>query len=202
MTTKENSNKSNNKNKRTVYNKKTNKPRYHIDNAGHQLSNKKVEQILVDLEMHTSLNRVANKNDVSWETVRRIYEKYKNEVNEYREQKRKEFLDDIWDSVRKALQIGNKKMDTTLNNAEKVDKVINKFLKVADEKNYTKKEINDMLKQLTGLTNYSLRDLSVYMGTLIDKHQLLNGSPTDRIEGDISFSELAQKAEEYENEDE
>jgi hypothetical protein len=139
--------------------------------AGCNLPNKKLEKILIDLGMHTSLNYVAKINNCSWETVKRIERDYKNEVDDFREQKRKEFLDDLWDSVRKALQIGDKKMSRALRDAEKSD-------------------------------DYNLRDLSTYIGTLIDKHQLLNGGATDRIEGDVSFSELAKRAEEYEEDGE
>lgn len=169
--------------------------------AGCNLPNKKLEQILVDLSLHTSLNYVAKKNNCSWETVKRIEEDYKDEVDENREEKKKEFLDDIWDSARKALQIGNNKMNVTLEKSEKIDEIIDKFLDVADKQGYTKKETNQMLRKLTQLADYDLRDLSTYIGTLIDKHQLLNGGATDRIEGDISFSELAKRAEEYEEDE-
>ena len=170
------------KNKRTVYDKKTNKPRYHIDNAGHQLPNKKIEQILLDLEMHTSLNYVAKKNECSWETVRRIYEKYKDEVNEYREEKRHEFMDEIWDSAKKALLVGDKKLETTIQRSYEIDDVIDKIMDIGESQELSKKELFNLVNKLTALTEYNIRDLSTYIGTLIDKHELLTGNATERQE--------------------
>ena len=165
--------------------------------AGHQLPNKKLEQILADLSIYTSINYIATKNNVHWETVKRIQQDYENEIEEFRENKKKEFADEAWQSIKKALKVGDRKLDIALKSSEKADDLIDKAMDMLANEEISRTEFKEITKALSGLNNFNIRDISTYIGTLVDKHELLNGNATERVDAKMSFAELARKADQY-----
>ncbi|MCK8827721.1 hypothetical protein MWH25_08185 [Natroniella acetigena] len=152
--------------------------------VGHKLAQEKIEQIKVDLQVYTSINYIAKRNNVSWETVKRIKEEYKDDIEKYRDEKKKEFADRAWEEVMKALQIGNMKLDTALEQGQDIKDTIDKILALVGEGELKFKEAKQLIKPLAALSDYSLRDLSIFIGTLVDKHELVTGGPTERTEND------------------
>lgn len=160
--------------------------------VGHQLPPGKKEQIIADLKVYESFNFIAKKNDVSWDTVSRIHDEYEklnpdDPLKKYREQKKMEFADNAWESIQKAMKIGDRKLTVALDRSEEIDLILNKLVQELANKDATVQDIKDIVKQISALNNYTLRDLSTYIGTLFDKHELVNGDPTDRL--DVNASE-------------
>ncbi|MBM7623729.1 hypothetical protein [Sporohalobacter salinus] len=161
--------------------------------AAHRLAQDKIEQIKVDLQVYSSINYIAERNNVSWETVKRIKEDYADDIENYREQKKKEFADRAWESIRDALRIGDKKLKLALEHGDDLQEIINKLLDLCKSGEVKFKKVKPLVKTLSSLADYSLRDLSTYIGTLFDKHELVQGEPTSReeINGQVT------KREEY-----
>ena len=173
------------------------KERKKTQKAGYQLPNDKVEQIIADLTVYTSVNYVANKNSVSWHTADDIQKRYENEITEFRENKKKEFADEAWQSIKKALKVGDRKLDIALKSSEKADDLIDKAMDMLANEEISRTEFKEITKALSSLNNFNIRDISTYIGTLVDKHELLNGNATERVDAKMSFAELARKADQY-----
>ena len=157
---------------------------------GSKLPPAKLEQIIADLQIFTSINFIAKRNSVSWDTVKRIENDFKDDIEKYREEKKKEFADRAWESIQKALKIGDRKLEVALNNSNDIQSVIRVIVELAKkDKEIDFKEIRNLIKPLTYLTDFSLRDLSTFIGTLVDKHELVTGNPTERIENKSNLSD-------------
>ncbi len=150
--------------------------------VGSRLPQTKIEQIIADLQVFNSINFIAKKNNVSWETVKRIRDEYKDNIEDYREEKKMEFADKAWESIMDALKIGDRKLKLALNKSDMVEQLLEKIIQKANDEEISYRELKEDIKMLSSLANYSLRDLSTYIGTLIDKHELITGNPTSREE--------------------
>lgn len=106
------------------------------------------------------------------------------EVQEAREDARKKFVRDAWDSVSKAILVGNTMMSFVLENGDKLDEAF-KAVAGAD---IDEEEKAQVLKTLASLTKINLKDLAIYAGTLYDKIALATGKPTgiNRLEGQVT----------------
>lgn len=162
-----------------------------INKTGHNLPQKKIEKIKADSQVYTSVNYIANRNNVSWETVKRIQEEYEDEIEKYRDEKKKEFADRAWESIQDALKIGDKKLKLTLEHSEDLEGVINKLLGLCKSGAVEFNQVKPLIKTLSSLADYSLRDISTFIGTLVDKHELITGEPTERTQ------EVESKLEDY-----
>lgn len=152
--------------------------------AGHKLPQDKVEQIKADLQVYTSINYIAKRNEVSWETVKRIEEEYEDDIEKYRDEKKKEFADRAWESIQDAMKIGDRKLKLTLEKSEELDYIMKKLVNTANQEDVSFRALKDQLKLVSALADYSLRDLSTFVGTLIDKHELVTGGATSRTENE------------------
>jgi len=106
------------------------------------------------------------------------------EVQEAREDAHKKFVRDAWESVSKAILVGNTMMSFVLENGDKLDEAF----KAVAEADIDEEEKAQVLKTLASLTKINLKDLAIYAGTLYDKIALATGKPTgiNRLEGQVT----------------
>lgn len=157
---------------------------------GSELPPEKFEQVKADLQIYTSINYIAKRNNVSWDTVRKIEKEHSDMLEKYREQKKKEFADRAWENIQDALEIGQRKLKLTLEQSDNVDQLMDRILDMVSNEEVEFKEVKPLLKRLTALADYSLRDISTFVGTLVDKHELITGNPTE-------ITEEKKKLEDY-----
>lgn len=150
--------------------------------AGSKTPPHKVEQILADLQVYESMNYIAKRNKVAWNTVQRIYDEHSDRIEIYRDQKKKEFADRAWESIEKAMEIGKRKLDLTLERSHEIDNLVDRIMGMVADESVTFSEVKPVIKQLSSLADYSLRDISTFVGTLVDKHELVTGKATARNE--------------------
>lgn len=91
-----------------------------------------------------------------------------------REDEKQRFISQAWDSVFKAVTVGNKRLSFVLENADTLDRAV--MAVTSSELSNTDK--SQVLKVLASLANVPLRDLAIYIGTVYDKIALASGEPT------------------------
>lgn len=95
-----------------------------------------------------------------------------------REDQKQRFIRQAWESVFKAVTVGDKRLGLLLENAERIDEAV-KALISAD---LNKRDKGDILKILGSLASIPLKDLAIYIGTIYDKIALASGDVTTRGE--------------------
>ena len=93
---------------------------------------------------------------------------------EAREDQKQRFIRQAWDSVFKAITVGDKRLGFVLENADTLDRAV-KAVTSSELSNTDKAQV---LKVLASLANVPLRDLAIYIGTVYDKIALASGEPT------------------------
>ena len=91
-----------------------------------------------------------------------------------REDQKQRFIRQAWDSVFKAITVGDKRLGFVLENADTLDRAV--MAVTSSELSNTDKA--QVLKVLASLANVPLRDLAIYIGTVYDKIALASGEPT------------------------
>lgn len=97
---------------------------------------------------------------------------------EVRADQKQRFIRQAWDSVFKAVTVGDKRLGFVLENADTLDQAVGAVTS-SDLSNTDKTQI---LKVLSSLANVPLKDLAIYIGTVYDKIALASGEPTTREE--------------------
>ncbi len=97
---------------------------------------------------------------------------------EVRENQKQRFIRQAWETVFKAVTVGDKRLGFVLENADTLDQAV-KAVTSSDLCNTDKTQI---LKVLASLANVPLKDLAIYIGTVYDKIALASGDVTTRGE--------------------
>lgn len=143
------------------------------------LAPEKREEIKALLIAGESKNSIATKCKVSWETVDRI-EKEIDNFEEYRDQKKKMMIDKIWSDMEDALELGRQKIKLATVTINDFEPTIDKLVELLEDNESTNgKDVIELIKALSSITNIPLSHISTYFGTLYDKQALMKGDPTN-----------------------
>jgi transposase-like protein len=146
------------------------------------------EKIIALLATGESKNAVARKLGVSWATVDKYGKEMGDELERLREQKKEQFIEQIWEDMESALELGRQKINLATVATKEFRPTIEKLVKLLEEKKDTKsKDIIELIKALSGITGIPLAHISTYFGTLYDKQALMSGDPTSRDEGRLQI---------------
>jgi len=88
--------------------------------------------------------------------------------------KKKEFIDEAWEVVQKALKLANKRFSKALDDEAEIEALIST---IKDE-DLTQAQKKSLISRLTALQMTNIRDIAVAMGTIYDKGALAAGEPT------------------------
>lgn len=171
-----------------------------------KVSEKKKEEILTLAAIGKSQREVAREVGVAPSTVNRIINISPDELEQYRTQKKMEFIQQAWDTVNNALAYGNQKIILATATASNFDDKIEELIQAMKENGADGKAVADTVKALSIAMNIPLRDVATYIGTLYDKIALATGgatanvnvnaniTPTDESIKGLSIEELKQLA--------
>ncbi len=144
-----------------------------------QYSDEIKEQARARYELGESLSKIARELGVAKSTLSGwMTQGDRDGHQEARENQKQRFIRQAWESVFKAVAVGDKKLGFVLENADTLDQAV-KAVTSSDLSNTDK---TNVLKVLASLANVPLRDLAVYIGTVYDKIALASGEPTQRSE--------------------
>lgn len=112
--------------------------------------------------------------------------RYKEEFEELRTQKQKEFADKATEVIEKTLILLNKRLDRAISDEEELDDLIDEvYFKDNDEMSYTEKSA--IISKIKGLQLQSVKELATLMGTTFDKRALSRGETTQNIDFATNF---------------
>jgi transposase-like protein len=101
-------------------------------------------------------------------------QKYK----DFRDEKKKEFVQAAWDTISDALLLGNKRVKRALEQEGALDE----FIDIVEEEALTGPEKTSLINKIKQLQVQNIRDISTYVGTIYDKAALAAGDATARGE--------------------
>ncbi|WP_299997837.1 helix-turn-helix domain-containing protein [uncultured Clostridium sp.] len=171
-----------------------------------KVSEKKKEEILTLAAIGKSQREVAREVGVAPSTVNRIINISPDELEQYRTQKKMEFIQQAWETVNNALAYGNQKIILATVTASNFDDKIEELIQAMKENGANGKAVADTVKALSMAMNIPLKDVATYIGTLYDKIALATGgstanvnvnaniTPTDESIKGLSIEELKQLA--------
>lgn len=150
------------------------------------LSDEKREQIKALLATGAAKNDVAKRCKVSWATVDSISKEAPDEIESFREQKRTQFIDRLWNSMDKALGLADKRIEIAMEGAEKLDELYDKLM----DSDMDFKERQEILNAINNVTAIPLGQISTFIGTVYDKQALMTGGHTANIgvDGEVTHN--------------
>ncbi|WP_052085721.1 helix-turn-helix domain-containing protein [Clostridium sp. HMP27] len=141
----------------------------------------KKEKILALSAIGKSQREVAEVVGVAPSTVNRIVNINPDDLEQYRTQKKMEFIQQAWDTVNNALAYGNQKIILATVMAEHFDDKIDELIEVMKSNGADGKTVGDTIKAISQAMNIPLRDVATYVGTLYDKIALATGGATANV---------------------
>lgn len=153
----------------------------------------KKEEILALSAVGKSQREVANIVGVAASTVNRIVNMTPDELEQYRTQKKVEFIQRAWDTVNNALELGNQKIILATVTAENFDEKINDLIEALKDNGADARTVSDTVKALCTAMNIPLRDVATYVGTLYDKIALATGGATANVNLNANVTPEAMK---------
>jgi hypothetical protein len=144
---------------------------------GMALSDEKREQVKALLATGAAKNDVAKKSGVSWATVDSISKEEPDKIESFREHKRMQFVDRLWNSMDKALGLADKRISLAMDANQKLDDLH----KAIGDSEMDPKKIFELQRAIEGISAVPLGQISTFIGTIYDKHALMTGGKTAEI---------------------
>lgn len=138
------------------------------------LSDEKREQVKALLATGMAKDKVAKTLKISWDTVNRISQEEPDKIEDFREIKRIQFVDRLWNSMDKALGLADKRIELALEASDKLNEMCDKI----SDSELDFKQKQELQNAINNLTTVPLGQISTYIGTIYDKHALMTGGKT------------------------
>jgi len=148
-----------------------------------------VEKVKVALCVSNNASQIAKDNSLNESTVRVWKKKYQEEIAVAYELKKQEFSNKAWEGIDLATRLANKSMTRALEQAEKLDMLIDVIENIGD---MTEKEKMNLVRKVREMQNIPLGQLSTYAGTMYDKQALANGDSTSNVKVETIEDKLAE----------
>lgn len=140
------------------------------------LSDEKREQVKALLATGAAKNDVAKKVGCSWATVDSISKEAPDEIESFRDDKRKQFIDRLWNSMDKALGLADKRIQLALESSDKLDELHDAIGDALDPK-----KAHELQTAINNLSTVPLGQISTFIGTIYDKHALMTNQNTANV---------------------
>lgn len=152
------------------------------------LSDEKREKVKALLATGAAKNDVAKKVGVSWATVDSISKEAPDEIESFREQKRTQFIDRLWNSMDKALGLADKRIQLALEASDKLDELSDAI----GDSDLDPRKAQELQNAISNLSTVPLGQISTFIGTIYDKRALMlgestaNTTTTVKLEGELA----------------
>ncbi|MFZ5754066.1 MAG: hypothetical protein ACOY3J_07470 [Bacillota bacterium] len=151
-----------------------------------KVDDKTIEKIKALLATGKAKNAVARELGISWATVDKYSQENADEIEDLREQKRREFINEAWEDIKAAMFLGRQKIRLATVTLENFQQTIDKLVELLEKNEETNgKDIIELIKAISSVTSIPLSHISTYFGTLYDKQALANGEPTNNLGGTL-----------------
>ena len=135
-----------------------------------------------------SKNYISNKLQLSRSTVKKYVEAEETELDELRQQKKREFIDEAWEDIRAAQYLGRQKIKLATVAAEGFQEKVDELVDLLKENEKTNgRDIVELIRALSSILNIPLSHVGTYLGIIYDKQALAAGEATSREEGNVEI---------------
>lgn len=141
----------------------------------------KKEEVLTLAAVGKSKNAISKKVGISRSTVTNIINLNSDELDNYRQQKKEEFINKSWETVNNALEYGNQKIVLATVASESFDDRIEDLINALKDNEADPRTISETVKAIGQAMNIPLRDVATYLGTIYDKIALATGNSTSNV---------------------
>lgn len=126
-----------------------------------------------------NLSRTSRETGVPISTLRGwLAEQPPEKVAQARLDAKKQFIQAAWETVLNGIHVGNTLMSFALENKGRIDAAIDAIL----NSDFNKEDKVELIKAVSRLSKFDLREVSTYIGTIYDKIALATGQPTSIAE--------------------
>ena len=116
----------------------------------------------------------------------------KDKFESLRDEKKRQFIEEAWEVVGKALRLTNKRFTKALEDEDALEEIIEKINSDGDLKGTEKQALYRRLKDLQ-MSN--IKDIAITLGTIYDKQALASGEPTTITERKEPTPDLVKELE-------
>lgn len=161
---------------------------------GKKTDNETIYKIMISVFSTGNFSETARQLDIPVGTVEDIYKKNinKEEFTKLRKEKTEEFAETATRIINKATNLMEQRIDLATEHENELEEIIDEiWMTDKKEMNETKKKA--LVAKISGMQLYSLKELSVAIGTMYDKRALAKGEST--VNTDINIK-MDKKVEE------
>lgn len=108
-------------------------------------------------------------------------------IDELRRKNKEKFAQDAWDMVNKSMTLMNRRLTRALEREDLFDELIEQIESCPE---LTREDVKAACARLTALKVDSLKEISVVLGTMYDKHALASGDSTENLGGTIKITKF------------
>lgn len=161
---------------------------------GKKTDNETIYKIMISVFSTGNFSETARQLNMPESTVEKIYKenKDKEEFVKLCEEKKEEFAETATRIINKATNLMEQRIDLATEHENELEEIIDEIWMIdKKEMNETKKKA--LVSKIAGMQLYSLKELSVAVGTMYDKRALAKGEST--VNTDINIK-MDKKVEE------
>jgi len=151
-----------------------------------RITDDKIEEVKAMLSVGNSKREIARVVGISPNSVCNIATGNKDELEQYRTEKKQEFITGAWATINNALECGNQKIVLASKSAAALNENIEKLIEALEDSETDARVIADVTKTLAKSMDIPLRDIASYIGTVYDKVALASGQSTKNINANIT----------------
>lgn len=152
----------------------------------------KKEKILALSAIGKSQREVGREVGVAASTVNKIVNENPDQLEQYRTEKKLEFIQKAWGTVINALNYGNEKVVLATVASESFDEKIEELIQALQNNGADARTVGETVKALSSAMNIPLKDVAIYIGTIYDKIALATGASTSNVNLNASVTPTGQ----------
>lgn len=150
-----------------------------------QLSEEKREKARALFAVGKSINHVARELKMSTSTAKKIKDRLYEDDGFLKQRAacKEQFINAAWEQILDAMQLGHQKIKLATAAIDGFQGQIDRLIELLeDREDANSKDITEVIKALSSVTNIPLAQISTYLGTIYDKQALASGDATSRGE--------------------
>lgn len=161
---------------------------------GRKTDNETIYKIMVSMFSTNNFSETARQLKLPMTTVEKIYKenKDKEEFVKLCEEKKEEFTETATRIINKATTLMEQRIDLATEHENELEEIIDEIW-ATDKKEMNETKKKALVAKIAGMQLYSLKELSVAIGTMYDKRALAEGKST--VNTDITIK-MDKKVEE------
>lgn len=161
---------------------------------GKKTDNETIYKIMISMFSTNNFSETSRQLNIPVTTVEKIYKENKDKEKFVKlcNQKKEEFTETATRIINKATTLMEKRIDLATKHENELEEIIDEIWNTdKKEMNETKKKA--LVNKIAGMQLYSLKELSVAIGTMYDKRALAKGESTSNTDINIKMDKKVEE---------